>query len=71
MSFRRMEFNMTRVVFMGTPSFAVPALAALRAKATMWFGVLTRPDRPAGRGQRVEESPVKQLAWANGLPICS
>ncbi len=69
MSFRRMEFNMTRVVFMGTPSFAVPALAALLSEGYDVVGVLTRPDRPAGRGQRVEESPVKQLAWANGLPI--
>jgi methionyl-tRNA formyltransferase len=64
-----MEFNMTRVVFMGTPDFAVPALAALLSEGYDVVGVLTRPDRPAGRGQRVEESPVKRLARANGLPI--
>jgi len=60
---------MTRVVFMGTPDFAVPALAALLSEGYDVVGVLTRPDRPAGRGQRVEESPVKRLARANGLPI--
>ncbi len=60
---------MTRVVFMGTPEFAVPSLAALLREGYDVVGVLTREDRPAGRGQRVEESPVKELARANGLPI--
>ncbi len=60
---------MTRVVFMGTPEFAVPSLAALLREGYDVVGVLTREDRPAGRGQRVEESPIKELARANGLPI--
>lgn len=60
---------MTRVVFMGTPEFAVPSLAALLSAGYDVVGVLTREDQPAGRGQRVEESPVKKLARANGLPV--
>jgi methionyl-tRNA formyltransferase len=60
---------MTRVVYMGTPEFAVPSLAALLAAEYDVVGVLTREDQPAGRGQRVEESPVKKLARANGLPV--
>jgi methionyl-tRNA formyltransferase len=54
---------------MGTPEFAVPSLAALLAEDYEVTGVLTREDQPAGRGQHVEESPVKRLARANGLPI--
>jgi methionyl-tRNA formyltransferase len=61
--------TMTRVVFMGTPEFAVPSLAALLSAGYDVVGVLTREDQPAGRGQRVEESPVKKLARANGLPV--
>jgi methionyl-tRNA formyltransferase len=60
---------MARVVFMGTPEFAVPSLAALLREGQEVVGVLTRPDRPAGRGRRVEESPVKELARANGLLV--
>lgn len=60
---------MTRVVFMGTPEFAVPSLAALIAHGYDVTGVLTRQDQPAGRGQKVEESPVKQLAAGAGLVI--
>jgi methionyl-tRNA formyltransferase len=60
---------MTRVVFMGTPEFAVPSLAALLSEGYDVVAVLTRQDQPAGRGQRLEESPVKELARANGLPI--
>jgi len=60
---------MTRVVFMGTPEFAVPSLAALLREGYEVVGVLTRADRPAGRGQKLEESPVKQLARRHGLAI--
>lgn len=60
---------MTRVVFMGTPEFAVPSLQALLAEAYEVTGVFTRPDKPSGRGRQVAESPVKELARANGLPI--
>jgi methionyl-tRNA formyltransferase len=60
---------MTRVVFMGTPDFAVPSLAALLRNGYDVVGVLTREDQPAGRGQKVEESPVKRLALEHGLLI--
>ena len=63
----------TRIVYMGTPEFAVPALAALHESggANNWqvVGVVTQPDRPAGRGKRLEMSPVKEYALAHGLPI--
>jgi methionyl-tRNA formyltransferase len=58
-----------RVVFMGTPEFAVPALAALLRSGYNIVGVLTRPDSPAGRGRQIEESPIKQVARAEKLPI--
>jgi methionyl-tRNA formyltransferase len=58
-----------RIVFFGTPQFAVPTLATLLASRHTVSGVVTQPDRPRGRGQRVSESPVKTLAAAHGLPI--
>jgi methionyl-tRNA formyltransferase len=60
---------MTRLVFMGTPEFAVPSLAALLDAGYDLVGVLTKEDQPAGRGQKVEASAVKQLARAHGLTI--
>ena len=60
---------MTRCVFMGTPEFAVPSLAALLAAGYDVVGVLTKEDQPAGRGQKLEASAVKQLAQAHGLTI--
>jgi methionyl-tRNA formyltransferase len=60
---------MTRIVFMGTPDFAVPSLAALLHEGYDILGVFTREDRPAGRGQHVQESPVKRLARTEGLAI--
>ncbi len=57
------------VVFMGTPDFAVPSLAALLRAGYRVVGVLTREDRPAGRGQQIEQSPVKRLALEAGLPV--
>ena len=60
---------MTRLVFMGTPEFAVPSLAALLREGYDVVGVLTKEDQPAGRGQKLVESPVKQLAAAQGLAI--
>ncbi len=59
---------MTRVVFMGTPEFAIPSLRRLIERYEV-AGVLTQPDRPAGRGQQVVASPVKELALAHGLPV--
>jgi methionyl-tRNA formyltransferase len=59
---------MARVVFMGTPDFAVPVLEAL-ADVHQVVGVVTQPDRPAGRGRRLAPSPVKQVALVRGLPL--
>ncbi len=58
-----------RLVFMGTPAFAVPSLEALLASGHEVVGVCTQPDRPKGRGQTVAESPVKTLAVAKGIPV--
>jgi len=58
-----------RVLFAGTPDFSVPALQALGAAGHTLVGVMTQPDRPAGRGQALRASPVKQAALALGLPV--
>jgi len=58
-----------RLVFAGTPEFAVPALDALAAAGHAIPAVLTRPDRPAGRGLAASASPVKQAAQRGGLPV--
>jgi methionyl-tRNA formyltransferase len=61
-----------RVLFMGTPDFAVPSLAALASQATteiQLIGVVTRPDKPAGRGRQLAYSPVKQFATEHGIPV--
>ena len=60
-----------RIAFAGTPDFAVPPLAALcrAAPAHGVIGVLTQPDRPAGRGRKLAQSPVKQFALAQGLTV--
>jgi methionyl-tRNA formyltransferase len=58
-----------RVVFMGTPAFAVPALKALLASSHEVIAVYSQPPRPAGRGLKLTTSPVHQLAEANGIPV--
>jgi methionyl-tRNA formyltransferase len=58
-----------RIVFAGTPEFAVPPLAALCASRHEVVGVLTQPDRPAGRGRKLATSAVKNFALQQGLPI--
>jgi methionyl-tRNA formyltransferase len=60
---------MLRVAFAGTPEFAVPALSALVGSRHAVVGVLTRPDRPAGRGREFQASPVKRLALELKLPL--
>ena len=59
-----------RIVFFGTPAFAVPSLDALLGAAPHTVvGVVTQPDRPRGRGQKLSDAPVKARALAAGLPI--
>jgi methionyl-tRNA formyltransferase len=58
-----------RIIFAGTPEFALPPLRALIDQHCEIVAVLTQPDRPAGRGKRVRQSPVKQLALENGLDV--
>lgn len=60
---------MTRVVFMGTPEFAVPSLDALLDAGYEVAGVFTQPDRPVGRGHRPHACPVKQRAIECGVPV--
>ena len=58
-----------RVVYFGTPSFAVPSLAALLKSRHTVVGVVSQPDRPKGRGQRVAATPTKELAVLCGVPV--
>ncbi len=58
-----------RIVYMGTPDFAVPALVALHNSRHDVVGVLTNPDRPAGRGKTIHQSPVKKAALDFGIPL--
>ncbi len=58
-----------RIIFMGTPGFAVPSLEALICSTYQVVAVYTQPDRKSGRGQAVTSSPVKQLALSQGLQV--
>lgn len=58
-----------RVIYAGTPEFAVPALAAIIEAGFEVVLVLTQPDRPAGRGMKLRASPVKELALQHHLPV--
>jgi len=58
-----------RIVFMGTPTFAVTSLDALIKSGCDVVGVITAPDKPAGRGQKMSQSAVKEYAVANGLKV--
>jgi methionyl-tRNA formyltransferase len=57
-----------RIVFMGTPDFAVPSLEKLIEKYEV-VGVFTQPDRPKGRGQKLQISPVKEVALKHNIPV--
>jgi len=57
------------VVFFGTPQFAVPTLRRLLDSSHSVAGVITQPDRPRGRGQKITHAPVKALALARGIPV--
>ncbi len=58
-----------RIIFMGTPDFAVPALQALRGSPHRVVQVVTQPDRPRGRGRQAAAPPVKTAALEMGLPV--
>ncbi len=58
-----------RIVYAGTPEFAVPALASLLASEHDVVAVYTQPDRPAGRGRKLKASPVKQVAEQAGILV--
>jgi methionyl-tRNA formyltransferase len=58
-----------RIIFFGTPDFAVPSLQALLSGPDEVVGVVCQPDRPAGRGQHLTAPPVKQAAAAAGIPV--
>jgi methionyl-tRNA formyltransferase len=58
-----------RIIFMGTPAFAVASLSAILAAEMNVVAVVTAPDKPAGRGMKMQESAVKQFALANNLPV--
>ena len=58
-----------RIVFMGTPEFAVPSLEALLKSEDQVVGIVTQPDRPKGRGHRLAPPPVKVIAQRTGIPL--
>ena len=58
-----------RIVYMGTPDFAVEALQCLVEGGYNVVGVITMPDKPAGRGHKIQYSPVKQYALDHQLPL--
>lgn len=58
-----------RIVFMGTPDFAVPSLKALIASGHEVCGVFTQPDKPKSRGMKLQPSPVKEYSLSVGLPV--
>ncbi|NCD40656.1 MAG: methionyl-tRNA formyltransferase [Bacteroidia bacterium] len=60
---------MARIIFMGTPQFAVPSLEALLAAGHEVVAVVTPPDKPAGRGRKLQPCPVKITAMAHGLTV--
>lgn len=58
-----------KVLFWGTPEFALPSLRALEAEGHVVVGVVTQPDRPKGRGRKTQPSPVREYADAEGLRV--
>lgn len=61
--------NNLRIVFMGTPHFSVGILEAIKSAGMNLAGIVTVADKPAGRGQVMHESPVKQFAQENQIPV--
>ena len=64
-----MSFEYPRIVFMGTPAFAVPSLSAMLDHGERVVAVVTQPDRPRGRGRKPAPPPVKEVALEAGLPV--
>ncbi len=60
---------MLKIIYAGTPEFAVPALEALLGSDFEVIAVYTQPDRPAGRGRQLQQSPVKACALAGNVPV--
>lgn len=58
-----------KIIFMGTPAFACPALTCLLDRGEEVIAVFTQPDRPKGRGQKLQPPPVKELALNEGIPV--
>lgn len=58
-----------KIIFMGTPDFACPTLQVLLDRGEQVTAVFTQPDRPKGRGQKLQQPPVKELALQHGLPV--
>lgn len=58
-----------RIIFMGTPAFAVPSLQALIDHGENVVAVVSQPDRPKGRGRKLSPTPVKELALAHNIPV--
>src|SRR4051812_35427114 len=63
------KFKHLRIIFMGTPEFAVASLDALVKEGAQIVGVITAPDKPAGRGMKLTESAVKKYASEAGLKV--
>src|ERR1043165_1050429 len=63
------DFQSLRIVFMGTPEFAVASLDALVKAGCTIIGVITAPDKPAGRGMQLQQSAVKKYALEHGLKV--
>jgi methionyl-tRNA formyltransferase len=61
--------NTLKVIFMGTPDFAVPSLEILLKNNINVVAVITAPDKPQGRGQKIQFSPVKECALKHGIPV--
>lgn len=66
---RNLTKNQLRIIFIGTPDFAVASLQAILHAEFQVVAVITAPDRPAGRGLKLQESAVKTFASAHGIPI--
>lgn len=64
-----MDHRALRLIYMGTPEFAVPSLEKLVADGWNVIAVITAPDKPQGRGQKLVGSPVKEAAEQLGIPL--